>query len=317
VPAAARQTTLSVRRQQDHWYGEFIAMASPCQFLSKASRSTAQMQLEAAAAEAWRIEGKYSRYLGGNIVDRINSADGALVELDEETANLLDFAATLHKLSDGRFDITSGALREVWSFDGSDRVPRAEQVSRVLQRVGWHKAVWRRPMLTLAAGMQIDFGGIGKEYAVDRAAALAAAQSEAPCLINFGGDIAAVGAVPGDAPWRVGIESLGSGILLRSNASIPGRVSAGAAEPFKRIQLQRGGLATSGDARRFLLKDGVRYSHLLNPLTGWPVVDAPRSVTVAADTCTQAGMLSTFAMLMGADAERFLQQQTVRFWCIR
>lgn len=292
-------------------------MASPCQFLSKASRSTAQMQLEAVAAEARRIEAKYSRYLGGNIVDRINSANGALVEVDGETANLLDFAATLHKLSDGRFDITSGVLREVWRFDGSDRVPRAEQVSRVLQRVGWNKAIWRRPMLTLAPGMQIDFGGIGKEYAVDRAAALAAAQSEAPCLINFGGDIAAVGMVSDNAPWRVGIESLGSGILLRSNASIPGRVSAGAGEPFKRIQLQRGGLATSGDARRFLLKNGIRYSHLLNPLTGWPVMNAPQSVTVAADTCTQAGMLSTFAMLMGADAERFLQQQAVRFWCIR
>jgi thiamine biosynthesis lipoprotein len=275
------------------------------------------MQLEAVAAEAWRIEAKYSRYLGGNIVDRINSANGAAVELDEETANLLDFAATLHELSDGRFDITSGVLREVWSFDGSDRVPRAEQVSRVLQRVGWHKAVWRRPMLTLAPGMQIDFGGVGKEYAVDRAAALAAAQSEAPCLINFGGDIAAVGAASRDAPWRVGIESPGSGILLRSSASVPGRVGSDAGEPFKRIQLQRGGLATSGDARRFLLKNGIRYGHLLNPLTGWPVMNAPRSVTVAADTCSQAGMLSTFAMLMGADAERFLQRQSVRFWCIR
>lgn len=256
------------------------------------------MQLEAAAAEAWRVEAKFSRYLSGNIVDRINSANGAPIEVDDETANLLDFAATLHQLSDGLFDITSGVLREVWTFDGSDCVPRKEQIDRVLQRVGWHKVVWERPMLTLEPGMQVDFGGIGKEYAVDRAAA---AQSEAPCLINFGGDIAAVGAVSDDMPWRVGIESLGPG----------------AAEPFKRIQFQRGGLATSGDARRFLRKDGVRYSHLLNPRTGWPVVNAPRSVTVAADTCTEAGMLSTFAMLRGAEAEGFLQQQSVRFWCIR
>jgi thiamine biosynthesis lipoprotein len=276
-------------------------MASPCQVLSKADRATAQMQLELAATEAWRVEAKYSRYLDGNIVHRINSADGAAVETDEETANLIDFAATLYELSDRRFDITSGVLREVWRFDGSDRVPRRAEVSRVLQRVGWHQAVWRRPVLTLAPGMQIDFGGIGKEYAVDRAAALVAAQSGAPCLINFGGDIAAVGAAADDEPWRVGIESL----------------SAGAATPFKRIELHRGGLATSGDARRFLLKDGVRYGHVLNPLTGWPVVNAPRSVTVAADTCTQAGMLSTFAMLMGESAEIFLQQQSVRFWCIR
>jgi len=276
-------------------------MASPCQVLSRADRSTAQKQLELAAAEAWRIEARYSRYLRGNIVDRINSARGNAVPLDEETANLVDFTATLYELSAGRFDITSGVLREVWTFDGSDRVPAENRVAAVLDRVGWQKAVWQRPLLSLAPGMQIDFGGVGKEYAADRAAALAASQSDAPCLVNFGGDIAAVGATAYGASWRVGIESL----------------SAGAGEAFKRIDLQHGGLATSGDARRFLLRNGVRYGHLLNPLTGWPVVNAPRSVTVAADTCTQGGMLSTLAMLMGADAEEFLESQSVRYWCLR
>jgi thiamine biosynthesis lipoprotein len=276
-------------------------MSSPCLVLSKAGRAVAQKQLDIAAAEAWRIEAKYSRYRDGNIVHRINSADGDAVETDEETANLIDFGAALYEMSDRRFDITSGVLREVWCFDGSDRVPRKEQVRRVLQRVGWHKAIWKRPILTLERGMQIDLGGIGKEYAVDRAAALAAAESEAPCLINFGGDIAAVHAAPQGAPWRVGIEAL----------------TASTATPCKRIELKQGGLTTSGDARRFLLKNGIRYGHILNPLTGWPVVDGPRSVTVAADTCTQAGMLSTLAMLMGKDAEFFLQQQSVRFWCIR
>jgi thiamine biosynthesis lipoprotein len=83
------------------------------------------------------------------------------------------------------------------------------------------------------------------------------------------------------------------------------------------IDLKSGALATSGDARRYLLRDGVRYSHILDPTTGWPVADAPRSVTVAADTCTQAGMLSTLAMLEGADAEKFLAAQDVRYWCRR
>ena len=85
----------------------------------------------------------------------------------------------------------------------------------------------------------------------------------------------------------------------------------------KRIRLEHGGLATSGDARRFLLKDGIRYSHILDPTTGWPVRDAPRSITVAADTCTQAGMLATLAMLNGPDAEHFLAAQAVRFWIYR
>lgn len=301
MAAPASEVALSVRRHQGLWLGEFKAMGSPCLVLSRADRAGAQRQLEVAAAEAWRIEAKFSRYRSGNIVHRINCADGAPVETDEETANLIDFSAALYEMSEHRFDITSGVLREVWRFDGSDRVPREAQVRRVLERVGWRKAVWKRPLLILQPGMEIDLGGIGKEYAVDRAGALVAAESGAPCLVNFGGDIVAVGSDPVDKAWRVGIESPGT--------------SSGV--PCKRIQLKCGGLATSGDARRFLLCKGVRYGHLLNPLTGWPVVDAPRSVTVAADTCTQAGTLSTLSMLMGRNAERFLERQSQRFWCIR
>ena len=78
-----------------------------------------------------------------------------------------------------------------------------------------------------------------------------------------------------------------------------------------------GALATSCDSRRFLLRDGVRYSHILDPRNGWPVEGAPRSVTVAADTCTQAGMLSTLAMLEGDNAEAFLGAQGVKYWCRR
>jgi FAD:protein FMN transferase len=288
-------------RRDGYWVGEFRAMASPCQVLSRADRSTAREQVRTAAGEARRVEAKFSRYRVGNLIDRINKANGTPVEVDEETSDLLDFAADLHRLSGGRFDISSGVLREVWTFDGSGRVPDAAQVERVLQRVGWDKITWERPLLTLAPGMQIDLGGIGKEYAVDRAARIAASFSPAPCLINFGGDVAAVAGTPGFDPWRVGIESIG----------------APSAKARRQIRLTRGGLATSGDTRRFLMKDGVRYGHLLDPRTGWPIVLAPRSVTVAADTCTQAGMLSTFAMLMGSAAETFLEQQRVRYWCIR
>jgi thiamine biosynthesis lipoprotein len=76
-------------------------------------------------------------------------------------------------------------------------------------------------------------------------------------------------------------------------------------------------LATSGDAKRFLLNNGVRYGHILDPPTGWPVKDAPRSVTVAAGTCLDAGMLATFAMLHGPGAEAFLSAQNVRHWILR
>lgn len=296
-----QHTACAVTRERDCWRGAFRAMASPCELLSRAGRGTAQRQLEAVAREAWRIERKYSRYLPGNIVDRINSAAGGPIDVDQETADLLDFSAALYELSGGLFDVTSGVLRQVWSFDGSDRVPHAADVARVLERVGWHRVTWNRPRLAMAPGMQIDFGGVAKEYAVDRAAALAAALDDAPCLVNFGGDLAAAGDAAGAPPWTVGIESL----------------SPGAAAPFRRIRLARGALATSGDARRYLLRDGQRLSHILDPRTGWPVRDAPRSVTVAADTCTAAGMLSTLAMLQGAGAEQFLDRENVRHWCIR
>jgi thiamine biosynthesis lipoprotein len=300
MEAAARQSTLAASEREGYCSGEFTAMGSPCQLLSRAGLPIAQRQLEAVAAEAWRIEAKFSRYLSGNIVDRINSAAGKTVEVDEETANLLDFSATLHSLSGGLFDITSGVLREAWIFDGSDRVPRESAVRRAMRRVGWHRVSWDRPHLTMARDMQIDFGGVAKEYAVDKAVALAAALDDAPCKVNFGGDLAAAGA-EGSETWMVGIESL----------------HPGAGAPFRRVRLTRGALATSGDARRYLLKDGVRFGHILDPRTGWPVAGAPASVTVAADTCTIAGMLSTLAMLEGAGAERFLEGQGVRYWCIR
>ena len=83
------------------------------------------------------------------------------------------------------------------------------------------------------------------------------------------------------------------------------------------LEIASGALATSGDARRFLLKDGVRYSHILDPRSGWPVEDPPRSVTVAAGTCLEAGMMATLAMLQGREAEAFLEREKVRAWCIR
>jgi thiamine biosynthesis lipoprotein len=277
-------------------------MASPCEILIESDdRDEAARLAQLAADEAWRIEDKFSRYRAGNIVARINESAGHPIEVDEETASLLDFAATLHALSDGRFDITSGVLREVWTFDGSDRIPDAGAVQDVLQRVGWHKASWQRPRLTLQTGMQIDLGGIGKEYAVDRAAARLADAAACSAVVNFGGDLAVTRA-PRDRPaWRVGIEPVAS--RGRHDATV--------------LEIRTGALATSGDARRFLLKDDVRYSHILDPRNGWPVAGAPRSVTVAADTCTQAGMLSTLAMLEGAQAEAFLDGEQVRYWCRR
>jgi thiamine biosynthesis lipoprotein len=277
-------------------------MASPCEVLCKTQGAQQARELaELAAAEVWRIEDKFSRYRSDNIVARINSGKGIAIDVDVETAHLLDFAATLFALSEGKFDITSGVLRQIWHFDGGSNVPSRKAVREVLKFVGWQKVVWQRQSIRLARGMQIDLGGIGKEYAVDRACALLRDQSAVSCLVNLGGDLG-VSRRPGDGrPWVVGIEAL----------------SDSARAPASLLKLHVGGLATSGDARRYLLKDGIRYSHILDARDGWPVTDAPRSVTVAADTCTQAGMLSTLAMLEGRGAEDFLKAQDVDYWCER
>lgn len=274
-------------------------MASPCEVhVSGGDRAAAERIFALAAAEAARVEAKFSRYRRGNVVDAINSAEGRTIVVDDETARLLDYAARLFELSDGKFDVTSGVLRRAWRFDGSDRVPSEQTVAPLLALVGWHKVRWRSPQVTLPPGMEIDLGGIGKEYAVDRTAALVRPLSES-CLINFGGDLLALGPQEGDRPWRVGIESL-----------------AGDGATAKQIDLDVGALATSGDARRFLLKDGKRHGHVLDPKTGWPVADAPRSVTVAAPTCTEAGMLATLALLRGSDAAAFLDAQGVQYWTL-
>ena len=140
-------------------------MGGPCEVLAEvAEEPTARKIVEAVAACAWRIEDKFSRYRGDNIVARINASAGAPVEVDEETANLLDFAALMHRLSDGLFDITSGVLRRAWTFDGGNRIPSRADIDALLPLVGWSKLTWERPVLTLRPGMQIDFGGIGKEY---------------------------------------------------------------------------------------------------------------------------------------------------------
>ena len=289
---------MSLTRVEDYFVGRFQAMAGPCEVLVDTDdRSRANIAFRIAEREAQRIEGKFSRYRADNIIHRINRSEGRPVPVDEETALLLGYAAACHQMSDGLFDITSGVLRRVWTFDGSDRVPSEPAVREVLKHVGWHRVVWEDSTLTMPAGMEIDLGGIGKEYAVDRAAGLIAPEIPDAYLVNFGGDLYASGLRRDDRPWRVGID----------DPERPGQAA------LYRIDLPRGGLATSGDARRFVLWRGRRLGHILNPKTGWPVENAPRSVTVLARTCVEAGTLSTLAYLQGPRASEFLKEQGVEF----
>lgn len=276
--------------------GSFTAMASPWEIhVAGASAEELQKVSEAVAAEVRRIEKKYSRYRSDSYIHRINNAEGQPVAVDSETARLLDYADELWRISDGRFDITTGALRRVWTFDGSDRVPTPQAVLDVLPDVGWNRVQWSDGTLSMPPGMEIDFGGIGKEYAVDRALALARNLTTLPILINGGGDLAASDPPALEQPWRVGIDP---GFSVNAPS----------------LKLFRGAVATSGDARRYLIRNGIRYSHVLDPRSGWPVEQAPRSVTVLASTCSEAGSHATIALLHGADADAYLCQQNLEYW---
>jgi FAD:protein FMN transferase len=278
----------------------FTAMASPCEVLVPLMRHETALAIGTVAAqEAWRIEKKFSRYRDDSVTAWIHRNRGTPVEVDEETAALINFASRCFDLSEGLFDITSGVLRRVWKFDGSDQIPDAAAVDGLLPLVGFGKLQWNPPRLLLPEGMELDFGGIGKEYAVDCAYELLARSNSTPFLVNFGGDLRA-NRPRLQGPWQVGIE--------RPDTE---------QEATLLLDLSYGALATSGDSRRYLLKDGVRYGHVLHPGTGWPVLGAPRSVSVAASSCIEAGLLATLALLHGDRAQVFLDEEGVRYWVLQ
>lgn len=279
----------------------FEAMASPCEVIIDTASSDVALALgQTAEREARRIEAKYSRYKADSVLSKINSSAGRLMQVDPETAGLFGYADQCWKLSEGRFDITSGVLRRVWKFDGSDRIPTQQQIEAVLPLIGWGRVSWSGTAIELPAGMELDLGGIGKEYAVDMAVMRIAQAGSTPTLVNFGGDLRVTGARRNGDRWRIAIEAVAEG---RDRDGV--------------LEISDGALTTSGDTRRYLLKDGVRYSHILDPRTGWPACDPPRSVTVAAPTCLEAGISSTLAMLHGRNAETFLAEEGIMAWIAR
>jgi len=278
----------------------FDAMASPCELLLPVRHRSEAIELGTAVAnEAWRVERKFSRYRKDSVVSVIHRSRGSRIVVDEETASLIDFAQHCFAISDGMFDITSGVLRAAWHFDRSDRLPPQADIDRLLPLVGFQKLQWHRPVLVLPPGMELDFGGCGKEYAVDRAYEQLAALHSEPFLVNFGGDLRANRAPP-SGTWKIGIER-------------PDTIC----EASMLLELEQGALATSGDSHRYVMRNGIRYGHILNPRTGWPVMGAARSITVAASSCVEAGLLSTMGLLKGGEAEHFLGEAGVQHWINR
>ena len=187
---------------------EFQAMGSKCEFLLFAeSLEIASLAAKAAIGEVQRLERAYSRYRQDNAVHAINlaAAAGDTAAVDAETADLIDIAFEAYSLSEGFFDITSGVLQEIWN-GRTEQLPSQERITGLLDRIGLRKVSWRRPELSFTQpGMQIDLGGIGKEYAADRAAEICRSLGAGCGMVNLGGDIAIIGPNQDGSPWRIGI----------------------------------------------------------------------------------------------------------------
>ncbi|MCQ8119669.1 FAD:protein FMN transferase [Methylomonas rosea] len=268
-------------------------MGTQCEIqLIVSERKQAKRIAELVIADVQRLEGLYSRYRCDSLLSRINkvAAKGGDIIVDDETAGLLSYAATCYQQSDGLFDITSGILRQAWRFE-SGQLPDDQLIKALLKKVGWHKLRWQAPVLEFPlAGMELDFGGIVKEYAVDRAAAIAWNAGARHGFINLGGDIRLIGPRPDGTPWQVGIHHPRQKQALATT-----------------LALHNGAVASSGDYERCIIVNGQRYGHILNPKTGWPVRHLA-SVSVVGEFCVVAGSASTIAMLKEEQGPDWLEQ---------
>lgn len=221
-------------------------------------------------------------------ISRLNAAAGrAPVTLQPEVIELLEIARQVSRWTGGKFDVTFGALSGLWKFDHDqdNRIPAAGDVAARLPLIGYDRLeidAQRNTAFLRTPGMRVHLGGIGKGFAVDRAAAMLRAHGIEDFLVQAGGDLYASGR-RGDRPWRAAIRD------PRGDGN------------FAAMDLVDSTFSTSGDYERFFEQDGVRYHHILDPDTGHPARGA-RSVTIVTNRAVIADALSTGVFIMGPQA---------------
>ena len=278
----------------------FKAMGSACEVvLASHTQNEAESMAKLAIDEVLRIERKYSRYTTDSVIAKINQQAGrGALQCDDETWALFQFATQLFDKSDGLFDITSGVLRQAWDFKNPE-VPSSQKLEALLPLVGWEKVVLQDQSIALPlAGMEVDLGGFGKEYAADRAAQVLKEKGVTHGYVNLAGDMRFLGPKPSGEPWMIGIQD--PRVRDQVVATLP---------------ITMGGLATSGDYERYFELNGQRYCHVLNPKTGMPV-SYWRSVSVTSPATVVSGCTTTMAMLKEADGLAFLQATGFDFFAI-
>lgn len=268
----------------------FIALDAPCDIqVFAASSEDASHASDLAMGEIIRLERQYARRTD-SVLAELNraAAEGGEVTVNAETASLLDHAARAWSESGGRFDITASVLRHVWRFEGGSP-PEPDALAARMEKVGWDKVRWQAPVLGFSvAGMEIYFGLLLRQYAVDRAANALRAAGIEHGIVNFGGDVHVVGPREGGEGWHVGV---------RGRPQAEGMVNL--------ITLAEGAMATVGDGERPATINGERVARMFNAKTGWPV-RAMAQATVIDSLCANAGTLASIAMSMEDEGPAWL-----------
>lgn len=233
------------------------------------------------------FEGKYSRFRETSLISEINrNAGERWTEIDEEVESIFAICDDLNFMTQGVLDPTMLPLIHLWDYRRTHTaLPTDDEIEETRRLVGWSKAQ-RRPgeVYLPEAGMALDLGGFGKEYAVDKVAAIAVGNRIEACLVDFGRDIHAVGIPPGNPAWHIGLE----------NPEKPGSA-------WGSVAAVNSGIATSGDYRRFFEHSGHRFGHILDPRSGRPAINGILSSTIVANSCLEAGVLSTAVCVLGEE----------------
>lgn len=263
----------------------FKAMGTPCE-ISYRCESVKEATEFREQSFAWvrKFEKRYSRYLPDSLISQINRAAGTgqSIEIDEEDERLFKLCDTLHFFTYGLFDPTTLPLAQLWNFKAEKpRIPEDVEIKMALTKIDWKKVVRKNRLVSLPEpGMGLDFGGFGKEYAVDRVVEMGQKFGITDMLVNFGGDLRTLGSPPDSPHWRVGIE----------DPKQPGKAHF-------TVRANDLAVATSGNYLRFFELDGKRYGHLLDHRTGYPTSSEHLSATVIAKSCLEAGILATCSLM--------------------
>lgn len=264
----------------------FRALGTPCAIHFRCNAETTSLQFLADAL-GWlgAFEAKFSRFRPDSMVSRINQAAGQRwVETDAEMEQMLDIGEAIHRLTEGLLDPAMLPLLRVWDWKKvHEQLPADAEIDTAMALSNWKDVQRERGRIFLPReGMGLDFGGFGKEHAVDQLIGIARQHGIQDILVDLGRDIFALGGNGQHPFWHVGIQD-----GVHTDRCIGGLAVSGHA------------VCASGDYARRFEHDGVRYGHILDRRTGRPVRHGLRAVTVVAPTCLIAGIYSTCAFVLG------------------